>query len=280
MARLLVTGASGLLGREIARQALAAGWDVVGTYFTAPLGLPLAWRPLELADRAAVLALLEEVRPAVVVHCAARDRGEGMWAACATGAAHVALAARAVGARLVHLSTDALFDGTASPYKEADPPHPITPYGAAKAAAETAVAAIAPTAAVVRTSLILSLDPLDKHQRLALDLAAGRQQGGLFTDEVRCPVAVEDLAAAVLELAAGDFAGVLHVAGPEAVSRLELGRLVAVRHGLNPKSLPASSLAGSGLHRPADLRLDSGLARSVLRTRLRGASEYLRADDS
>jgi dTDP-4-dehydrorhamnose reductase len=278
MARLLITGASGVLGSSLARLALEAGWSVSGTYHTRPLSLPIDWHPFDLADRSAAPALIARLRPEAVVHTAYAQSGALMWAVTADGAARVALGAARVDARLVHLSSDALFDGEAGVYTESSPPSPITPYGAAKAAAETAVAMIAPDAAIVRTSLIVRREPPDRQSRWALDLAEGHTRGCLFTDEYRCPIPVEDLAAAVLELAGSSYAGVINVAGAEALSRHELGCLVAEAHGVPRAAVPAGTLAESGLHRPADLRLDSTLARSVLRTRLRGAREYLRAD--
>lgn len=273
---LLITGASGTLGSYLARLALEAGWAVSGTYRTRPVSLPIDWQHLELTDPRAAPALIARLRPAAVVHTAFAQSGADMWAVTAAGAATVALGAARVGARLVHCSSDVLFDGVAGIYTESSPPSPITPYGAAKAAAETAVAAIAPDAAIVRTSLILRRDPPDRHSRWALDLAAGHARGSLFTDEYRCPIPVEDLAAAVLELAEHTYAGVINVAGADALSRHELGCLVAEAHGLPRAAVPASRLAESGLYRPGDVRLDSALARSLLRTRLRGAREYLR----
>ncbi len=199
--RLLVTGASGTLGRVVAAQALAAGWEVVGTFHTAPLDLAITWRRLDLSDPAAVAALVAAVQPTAIIHTAYLMRGPQLWAATAEGAAHVAQAAQRSGARLVHLSSDAIFDGTAGPYTEAAPPAPITPYGAAKAAAETAVAAICPAAVIARTSLIISPAQPDQHTQMILDIAAGRRPERLFTDEFRCPVLVDDLASAVIELA-------------------------------------------------------------------------------
>lgn len=227
---------------------------------------------LDITDRAAVLAYVAGRRPAVIVNAAYRVDS---WATCADGAANVAVAAGHVGARLVHLSSDALHAGRPQPYLDDDPPSPVHSYGAAKAAAETAVRAVAPGAAIVRTSLIIG-DERSKPIQFALDVAAGRRSGALFTDEYRCPVAVTDLAAAVLELAASTVSGTINVAGPEALSRAEMGRLAAVRHGLDPERIPVCTIAEGGLGpRPAHVVLDSTQAASLLRTRLRPASECI-----
>jgi len=275
MRRLLVTGASGTLGRHLAALARANGWDVAGTYHTARAGSDISWYPLDVRDHQAVATLVRAVRPAAIVHTAFQQHGAAMWATTAQGAAFVAQAAHDIGSRLVHLSSDAIFDGTDNPYTESAQPSPITPYGAAKAAAETAVTLAAPDVVIVRTSWTISRVPLDPHTRLILDVAAGRRTERLFTDEYRCPVGVDDLAAAVLELVAHDFTGVINVAGPDALSRYELDCLVAKAHNLTISELPTMSVAASGLHHPADVRLDSALARSILKTRLRGIRDCL-----
>jgi dTDP-4-dehydrorhamnose reductase len=145
---------------------------------------------------------------------------------------------------------------------------------AAKAAAETAVKGITPTAVIARTSLIIG-DGDSKHERLVHALASGAEPGVLYTDDVKCPVHVIDLASALLELAASSHAGVCHVAGPDAVSRYELGLLIAARDGLNKAALRAGPRAAAGLPGPADLRLDSTRTQERLATRLRGAREFL-----
>jgi dTDP-4-dehydrorhamnose reductase len=187
---------------------------------------------------------------------------------------HVALAAAAAGARLVHVSSDAVFSGTAPSYDETRHPDPVTPYGAAKAAAETAVKGITPTAIIARTSLIIG-DGDSQHERLVHELASGAEAGALFTDEVRCPVHVTDLASALLELAASPHAGVCHLAGIDAISRYELGQLIAERDGLDHAALPAGLRAASGLPGAIDVRLDSTRTQARLTTRLRGAREFL-----
>ncbi|MDR7274141.1 SDR family oxidoreductase [Catenuloplanes atrovinosus] len=269
---LLVVGAGGLLGGEVCRRALALGHRVIGTYHSAPGEIPgVGWRPLDIRNRVAVRELCAAVRPSVVINAASRYED---WTVNADGAAAVAQGAADVGARLVHLSSDAVHGGRPEPYGDDEAPSPITAYGASKAAAETAVRAVHPAAVVVRTSLIIG-DERSAHVRTAVDLITGRRSGVLFTDEVRCPIGVADLAAAVLELSAGTGVTVLNVAGPDTVTRAELGELIAVRYGLDPLRVPVSTVAASGLHRPGHVVLDSSRASGLLTTRVRGIRELL-----
>ena len=219
---------------------------------------------LDVRAPAEVHALLDLQRPAAVVHTAYVQQGPGAREVTAGGSRVVAEAARAVGARLVHLSTDVVFDGRAGrPYREDDPVCPLSDYGRAKAEAERLVAAADPGAVMVRTSLIYGGPgrPASKHEHAAVDPDAA-----FHTDELRCPVQVDDLAHALLELCDADVAGPLHVAGPEAVSRAGFAALVA---GHPVRGVPAPP------GRPLDCRLDSTLARAALRTRLRGVHDVL-----
>ncbi len=229
------------------------------------------WSPLDVRRREDVDALVGVFRPEVVINAAFRQTD---WATTAIGAANVALAASAAGGRLVHVSSDAVFSGAAIRYDETCLPDPITPYGAAKAAAETAVAAIAPTSVTARTSLIIG-DGGSSHEALVHSLATGRKKGMLFTDDVRCPVHVVDLAAALLELAVSEYHGIHHVAGADAVSRYELGLLIARRDGLDADRLPSGRRADTDVPGPMDVRLECGTTQRRLRTELRGARRFL-----
>ncbi|WP_067168640.1 SDR family oxidoreductase [Microtetraspora niveoalba] len=270
--RTLIVGGSGLLGRELVRQCRAGGHEVAATYLTRPGETPgVTWSPLDLRRREDVHALIDAVRPELVVNAAYRQAD---WTTTAVGAANVALAVSRAGGRLVHVSSDAVFSGAAVHYDETCVPDPITPYGAAKAAAETAVGAISPAAVVARTSLIIG-DGDSPQEALVRSLATGGSSGALFTDDVRCPVHVADLAAALLELAASEYRGIHHVAGADAVSRYELGLLIARRDGLDGGLLPSGRRADSGLPGPIDVRLDCAMTQRRLRTELRGARRFL-----
>lgn len=245
--RLHVTGATGFLGRELVSLAPGATSERV-----------------DVRDGEAVSHLLARLRPDVVVHTAYRQDGDEAHAITAGGAGNVAAACAAVGARLVHLSSDVVFDGRLGrPYREEDEPCPCTAYGQAKAEAERLVAGACADAVLVRTSLIVGgpgHEP-SKHELAAVDPGLT-----FFTDELRCPVQVTDLARALLELAELDVVGPLHVVGDDAVSRAELAELVR-------RAPVAARPAPPG--RPLDCRLDGGRAAGLLRTPLRGIRTVL-----
>lgn len=273
----LIFGGSGFLGRELVTQALAAGYRVTATCLTTSTTTAdrpgVRWRRVDLRSAAEVAAVVAEAAPDVVVNAAYR---QGAWGPTATGALHVALAVAAVGGRLVHVSSDAVFSGDAVHYDETADPDPVTPYGAAKAAAELAVSGVVPSAVVARTSLIIG-DGGSPQERFVHRLLTGAATGVLFTDDVRCPVHVTDLAAALLELALSPYAGMHHIAGGEPVSRHELGLLIARRDGFDGAALPTGRRAGSGRPGAIDVRLDCTMTRGRLRTRLRDAREFLAA---
>jgi dTDP-4-dehydrorhamnose reductase len=275
---LLITGGSGYLGSQLARQVKR--WQVVATYFSHPPSLPgCRTAHLDVRDEAGVVRLLAEVRPRVVIHTAANMNSPAkMQSTIAAGTRNVAAAAAAVGAWLIHLSTDLVFDGEHAPYTESDQPSPVMAYGRAKFEAEQAVASLCPDAAIIRTSLIYGFAPPDPRTLWVLDSLRQKQPITLFTDELRSPVWVDQLATALLELAnngRASMAGVWHIAGPQPLSRYQFGERLARSYGLDPAGLSPGLSRDSGLNRPRDCTLDVSKAQQRLGSPLWGVHEVL-----
>jgi dTDP-4-dehydrorhamnose reductase len=202
---LLITGGAGFLGSELRRRAP----DALATWHRTRVDGGLQ---LDIRDADATMRCFLKHGPDVVIHTAyvMGDRDT-----IVRGSHNVALAAHRVGARLIHLSTDLVFDGEhGAPYSEDDEPRPIMEYGQHKLEAEQLVRRAHPEALIVRTSLLLG--PPDGPQ----EALARRDDVVFHSDEIRTPIAVSELAAALLRLTGQS--GVLHVAGPEALSRVEL----------------------------------------------------------
>ncbi len=277
--KLLVTGASGYLGRCLCRRATAAHQVLAGYHrhrsaLTAgePVRLDLL-RPREAA------ATVRDLAPDAIIHAAAVNRGGGegeMEAVNVEGSRAVAKMASEIGARLVHMSTDVVHDGRNAPYRDDTPASPIGLYARTKAETEKAVVAAAPAATLVRTSLVYGLDSIDHGTASFVDRLAAGEPVRLFADAVRQPVWVETLATALLRLLEVDFAGYLNVAGSQAMSRDDFGRRMLDWWDIPGRErVETVRVEELGLDVPRDLRLRLDRAREVLGIELPGVEEVL-----
>lgn len=272
--RVLITGGGGLLGGALAASA-PPGVELHVTIRRAPAADGIAHR-LDLSDAGAVRHLLRRVEPQVVLHTAHDMSASAAEVDAVT--THVVREANGVGAGVIHLSTDLVFDGENAPYSESDPAAPILEYGHRKASAERIVQALQPESAVVRTSLLLRVEPPDRSTAWVLEGLRSGAPPRLFSDEIRTPIAADDLAAQLWELAllpVEERRGVWHLVGPEALSRYALGLLIAAHWGLDAGSVVAGRSREAAVPRPRDTRLLTRRADQMLRTRARGASELL-----
>jgi dTDP-4-dehydrorhamnose reductase len=259
MQRLLVTGGCGYLGRELVRRAPARGWDVRATWFERPPqgAETVSWVKADLRHAEGAWRAVAGVD--AVIHTAYRQ-GPGEWEVNVEGSAAVAEAAR--GVRLLHLSTDLVFDGTRGRYREEDTPAPVNAYGRSKAEAERLVHELHGDATIARTSLIYGGAEPGPQERLA---AEGTR---FFVDEIRSPVQVGDLAEALLEVVALELPGPLHLGGADDLSRFDF----AVLLGADPERIERAHTTPD---RSPDVSLDSSRAAALLQTPLRGAYEVL-----
>jgi dTDP-4-dehydrorhamnose reductase len=212
--RMLITGAAGMLGSDVAVAARAAGHEAA----------TLARGELDIRDRGAVQRVVAAVAPEAVVNCAAwtdvdgaESNEDGAVAVNSGGAGNVAAAAAAVGAWTIHVSSDYVFDGRRrEPYLESDPVAPQSAYGRSKLEGERAVAQAAPERhTIVRSSWLFgAAGPC--FPSTILRLAGERDRLTVVDDQVGCPTYTGHLAPALVALAArpgGPPPGLLHVAG-------------------------------------------------------------------
>jgi dTDP-4-dehydrorhamnose reductase len=256
--RLLVTGAGGMLGRELCELAAAEGHAVTG----------LARAELDVTDAAAVAAAVAAATPEVVVNCAGWTDVDGAEAAEAAataingdGAGHVAAAARDAGALCVHISSDYVFDGAApAGYVEDDATGPIGAYGRSKLAGERAVLAAGGDALVVRASWLFGRHG---HNFVATMLRVGAQRDEVTVvdDQIGCPTWTGHLAPGLLEAAERRLTGVLHLAGGGSCSWFQFAEATFAAAGVDCAVRPQSTAElGRPAPRPANSILRSSRA--------------------
>jgi len=272
--KILVTGASGLLGHAVAVAARASHRVVAQYLRNAPGGLPGALR-LDLTDGAAVRAAFAETAPACVMHCAAmadpagcereRDRAK------AINVEATRLLARLCSehdARLVFISTDLVFDGRRGMYVEEDPVNPVSYYGETKALAEKAVRGECPNHVIARCCLMYGRSPTGGRGADEVMLHALREgkEVRLFTDEYRTPVCVPDLARALVRLAEAAATGTFHCGGGERVSRYDFGLKICRAAGVDSSRIMATRIEEAQCVPPRapDVSLDSSKLKSAL----------------
>ncbi|MGK2937597.1 MAG: dTDP-4-dehydrorhamnose reductase [Solirubrobacteraceae bacterium] len=209
--RLLVTGAAGMLGQRVVADAAARGWEAIG------IDLPDG----DLTDEAAAHDLIAALAPDAIVHCAAwtdvdgaEEREDAALRVNADASRNVGAAASAIGARVVGVSTDYVFDGslTDRPYVESDPTAPLGAYGRTKLAGELALAEAVDDHAIARTAWLFGAGGKNFCDTM-LGLAATRDRVAVVTDQVGSPTWTGHLSPALLALVESDLRGPVHTAG-------------------------------------------------------------------
>jgi dTDP-4-dehydrorhamnose reductase len=273
---LLITGSNGLLGTKLLELCLdRQDLRVIGVS-RQPCSNPFLgdfdFHQLDLSDASATRQLFAQLHPTLVIHTAAMTDVDGCerqpdaaWHANVTAAEAVAEACRAVDAHLVHLSTEYVFDGTAGPYREADPTHPISVYGRSKLASEAAVQARLPAAAIGRTTVLYGWAPNVRPNFvtwLVGELRAGRSVR-VVDDQVGSPTLADNLAEMCLALAQGRASGIFNTVGANRLDRFQFARLAAEVFELDPSLI--SPVTTASLNQAAPRPLRAGLLMDKLR---------------
>lgn len=283
--KILLTGASGLVGSAFAQAASRRGHHVlglVGSYATAVSGVA-EQRTFDLTDEAAVTSIVLEHFPDAIVNCAAVaepaqcDANPALAQALNVALpAHLARLSNHLSARFVHLSSEQVFDGASdSAYSVKTPVNPINLYGRQKAESERLVHTAAPEFAITLRAPLLSGNSLtgkrSLHERLFADWSAGKTPK-VYSDEIRQPCTAANLAELMVELLErNDVRGVFHWAGADALSRHELARRIRTHFKLSETAAPLEMITReadprAASKRPARLALDLKPLAGVVKT--------------
>jgi len=236
--RLLVTGAGGMLGHKVVAAGRDAGHEVVAA----------GRAECDLTDADASAAFVAGIAPEAIVNCAAytnvdaaEEHEDIALRVNADAAGNLARAGAAAGARIVHLSTDYVFDGAADrPWLESDHPSPLGAYGRTKLAGEEQVALATPQHAIVRTAWLFGVGGPNFVDTM-LRLAAERDEVAVVTDQTGCPTWTGHLAPALVALAASDQTGVFHGAGAGQCTWNDLAAETFSRAQVACRATPATS---------------------------------------
>jgi dTDP-4-dehydrorhamnose reductase len=272
--RYLVTGASGLLGLNMSLW-LSQTHTVIGAIRQLELkDAPFEVIVTDLAEKSAAEHLVEHARPDVIIHCAAMAivddcESQPELAQSVNGDLPGELAALAVrhSIPMVHISTDAVFDGEKGNYKEEDVPHPLSVYARTKLAGEQAVASVNPQAIIARVNFY----GFSLHGQRSLgeffvnNLAAGKPVNG-FTDVQFCPLFVLDLSRILVEMVEKRLHGLYHVVSSESLSKYDFAVRIAHKFGLDERLITPISVLQGGLKaaRSPNLTLNTGKLQAAL----------------
>ncbi|HET6399853.1 MAG TPA: SDR family oxidoreductase [Candidatus Kapabacteria bacterium] len=249
------------------------------------------YHPMDITQRVAVRDVIGTAKPDVIVNCAgfvkvddAETQREAAWRANVSALEHLTEIARKIDARIVHISSDLVFDGSRAPYTELDTPHPINYYGRTKLASENVLRTAGIEYTIFRTSSIYgAADHANANYALSVisSLEAGEPVMAA-TDLISAPTLVDDLALAIVRATERRRLGLYHAGGPEMITRFEFAHRIAEMFGLNTSMILPTTVAelrSSGrwrADRPSRNGLVSLKAQTDLGIRLSNVDDGLR----
>jgi dTDP-4-dehydrorhamnose reductase len=280
--KLLVTGASGLLGSKIVEIA-KNDYTVIPLHKTKPLHSNSL--KLDITSTAEVLNLFHKLKPYAVIHAASETnvdkcetQKEHAWKINVEGTRNVAAACKA-GAKLIYISTDYVFDGKKGNYTEDDTPNPINYYAVTKLEGEKRVAQNCKNFAILRTSVLYGWHPFK--QNFATWVITQLEQNKEITvveDHYNTPTLADNLAEMAIEAIPKDLQGVYHACGSERIGRYEFARQIARAFDLNQnliRPIKMEQLTAWIAKRPRDSSLNTNKIRSQLEAKPLNITEGL-----
>jgi dTDP-4-dehydrorhamnose reductase len=282
--RLLVTGASGLLGHKIVG-LVKNGYTIIPLHNTRPLH-PNSLR-IDITNLSETHTLFNKLKPNAVIHTASETNvdkceteKEHTWKVNVEGTRNIALACAKTNSKLVYISTDYVFDGEKGNYTEKDKPNPINYYGITKLEGEKQVTQHCKNYAILRTSVLYGWHPWKQNFATWIISKLKQQQKiTVVEDHYNTPTLADNLAEMAVEVAMKDLRGVYHASGRERMSRYEFAKQIAKTFNLNSdliKPVKMSQLTAWIAKRPKDSSLNTGKIQKQLKTKLLNITQGLK----
>jgi len=283
MERLLVTGASGLLGSKIVELA-REDYESIPLHNTKPLH-PNSLK-LDITDQNQVFSLFSKLEPDIVIHTASETNvdkceteKEHAWKINVEGTRNIAFACSKVGAKLVYISTDYVFDGEKGNYTEQDKPNPINYYGVTKFEGESQVVQHCKNYAILRTSVLYGWHPWKQNfATWVINELKQNKEITVVEDHYNTPTMADNLAEMAIEAIPKDLQGVYHACGSERIGRYEFARQIAKAFDLNQnliRPIEMEQLTAWIAKRPRDSSLNTDKIRSQLEAKPLNITEGL-----
>lgn len=281
--KLLVTGASGLLGNKIV-ELTKNDYTAIPLHKTKPLHSNSL--KLDITDATEVLNLFHKLKPDKVIHTASEtnvDRceteKEHTWKINVEGTRNIALASSKVGAKLVYISTDYVFDGEKGNYEERDEPNPINNYGFTKLEGEKQVIQYCQEYVILRTSVLYGWHPWKQNfATWIINTLKQNKELTVVEDHYNTPTLADNLAEMALEAVQKDLQGLYHASGSERISRYEFAKQITKEFNLNQsliKPIKMSQLTAWIAKRPRDSSLNTDKIQKQLKTKPLNITEGL-----
>jgi len=267
MRRVLITGSNGLLGQKLVE--ILSNSPNYMMLLTSKQELSvfrderLQYRQIDISNKHDVSSVVEEFEPEIIINAAAmtnvdqcETEREMAWRANVTGVEHLIRSAKLVGARIIHISTDYVFDGRNGPYGETDRPNPLSYYGRTKLASENVLQTSGIPSTILRTMVLYGIGfgiKLNFALWLLKNLSEEKPVR-VVDDQIGNPTLADDLAYAILKVIELERTGVYHVAGPDLVNRYEFALALARLFNFNKKLISAVKTTSMKQAAPRPLR--------------------------
>ncbi|MFX0020535.1 MAG: SDR family oxidoreductase [Candidatus Hermodarchaeota archaeon] len=245
MEKLLIIGASGLTGHRLAKLS-SEFYEVYGTYNKRPINIEnCEISQLDKTNKKKVHSLIKHINPNIVIDCSAvhnvdycESHQDETWMVNVEATKFIAKICKDINARMIYISTDYIFDGTATQYNEYSKPNPLNYYGYSKLKAEEEIASLEISYAIARTSLIFGWIPdelkgLESSSKKSINFviwALNKLRNGeslnIVTDQFSTPTFVDNLVKYLLALAKSNENGIFHTTGKQCLNRYEFTRKI------------------------------------------------------